>query len=272
MKYVLIAMVAFLLTFQVVFAIVSISVQTTTTPSSLYPGGDGVLNMKLTNSGDTGINSIKMRLLSADSPLQIGQLQSESFGSLSVGDSIIVPVKIFVPEDAKKGFYSIIFQTESCQSSTCTISQQTVVIEIKDPSTDFETSLQSISGDAISISIANIGLNRALAVSVTLIPQDIFQITGSTTSFLGNLESGDFTIADFKLTSNLKEFNAPVNISYTDLNGDRHTVEKTIHIELSSLPITGKATAGNETSNLLILAVIVVIGAAIYFWFKRRKK
>jgi LPXTG-motif cell wall-anchored protein len=275
MKYAII-LVLFLILAQIALADVSLSMQTTTNPSSLYPGSNGVLNLQITSSGTVGASSVKARIISVDAPLQIEQMQSESFGSLGVGDSFTIPVKVHIPQEAQKGFYNIIFEITACQSS-CLIAQYTSNVEVKDASTNFEADFESNSGNSISFTIANVGLNGALAVSATILPQDNYRILGSGTNFLGNLAAGDFTIASFDLASNRNQtrFDALLEIKYTDLNNNRQIVEKNVSVNLvntnSSFPISGRA-ASNPTSNLLILGVIVVVVIAGYFWFKRRKK
>ncbi len=275
MKYAIILAV-FLLSAQAALADVSLSMQTSTNPSSFYPGGDGILNLQIINSGTIGASSVKARIISVDSPLQVEQIQSESLGSLGIGNSFSVPVKIHIPQEAQKGFYNIVFEITACQS-TCLIAQYTANIEVKDASTNFEVDFESNSGNTVSFTIANVGLNGALAVSATILPQDNYRIIGSGTNFLGNLAAGDFTIASFDLASNRNQtrFDALLEIKYTDLNNNRQIVEKNASVNLvntnSSFPISGRATS-NPTSNLLILGVIVVVVIAGYFWFKRRKK
>ena len=268
MRHLIIAFIAFLLLSQIALSDAVITLQTSTTPSSVYSGADAVLNLDITNSGTVGISTIKVRLLSIASPLQIQQMQSGSFGALAVGSSLTIPLRVTIPKDTPKGLYNVLFEIEVCQS-TCAISQSSAIIEVKEPSTNFEVGFQS-ADEMVSLSVANVGINSAIAVSVSIPSQDNFYTIGASTVFLGNLNSGEYTVADFKIASmnNVTKGNLLTNLSYTDPTGERHTIQKQVYIDLS----TKSKVETKSYDGWQYLIIIAVALAAIFFWRKRKKK
>jgi hypothetical protein len=114
--------------------------------------------------------------------------------------------------------------------------------------------------------VANTGNNPAYSVTVRIPEQDQFAVQGSTSSIVGNLDEGDYTIVSFQITSVGSSFREPgaaedgqpfqlseeerqrlraefsqrnatqsrnlqVAIDYTDTTGVRRTVEKTVLIQ-----------------------------------------
>jgi len=132
--------------------------------------------------------------------------------------------------------------------------------------TEFELSAEKGTSGQTSISIANVGSNNASAVVVKIPAQPGFRVIGSDTAMLGNLNKGDFTIANFQLTTSAssnalretKDSNnagskrmpraskgfskqdlnldskkiglLAVQISYTDTTGERHISNARVHL------------------------------------------
>ena len=53
----------------------------------------------------------------------------------------------------------------------------------------------------ISLSVANVGNNMAYSVKVSVPDQDGYKVSGSSSTIVGNLEKGDYTIASFDVAS-----------------------------------------------------------------------
>ena len=68
-------------------------------------------------------------------------------------------------------------------------------------STDFDVSFSESSQGQTSLSVANVGNNIAYAVKVSIPEQDGYKVSGSSSTIVGNLEKGDYTIASFNVES-----------------------------------------------------------------------
>ena len=55
--------------------------------------------------------------------------------------------------------------------------------------------------EKISLSVANVGNNMAYAVKVSVPEQEGYRVSGSSSTIVGNLQKGDYTIASFNVTS-----------------------------------------------------------------------
>ena len=65
--------------------------------------------------------------------------------------------------------------------------------------TDFDVSFSESDAGGISLSVANVGNNMAYSVKVSIPEQAGYKVTGSSSSIVGNLEKGDYTIAAFNV-------------------------------------------------------------------------
>ena len=253
-------------------AYASASLQTTTTvnPEEVAPGEDGYVQLIITNVGTVPADNVKVRLASIDSPLKSATtFSNDGIGGLAVGKSVTAIFKFKVPEGTDEGFYNIAFTISSCENSYCRDTSQYAIVDVENPSTSFEISFESTVGGT-SISVANVGINDVIAVSVTIPEQEQFEAVGTNTYFLGNLDSGDFTVADFDIISkNGDQGNLNVQISYTDRTGDRHTITKQVSIKLYEAPI--QVNRG-VSSYWWIVPVVIVVAVGLYFWKLRKKK
>jgi hypothetical protein len=167
--------------------------------------------------------------------------------------------------------------------------------------TDFDVSFSESDAGEISLSVANVGNNMAYSVKVSVPDQDGYKVSGSSSTIVGNLEKGDYTIASFNVastqaaggneegsggvppdsakagsegenvTSTSMDSNPlKVQIEYTDAKGERITVDKEVELEMTSGNMTAADQAGSGRSAgigsyLLYIAVIVLAGGAFVY-------
>jgi hypothetical protein len=164
--------------------------------------------------------------------------------------------------------------------------------------TDFDVSFSESSAGEISLSVANIGNNIAYSVKVSVPDQDGYRVSGSSSTIVGNLEKGDYTIASFNVagtqgaegnvgdksgsskgenvTSSTDSSPLKVQIEYTDAKGERITVNKEVKLGITSGTMAVQKARGGSTSSslssyLLYIIVIGLVGAGI-FMYQRRKQ
>ncbi|MDO9098739.1 MAG: hypothetical protein Q7U60_11545, partial [Candidatus Methanoperedens sp.] len=125
--------------------------------------------------------------------------------------------------------------------------------------TNFEISYQETMG-SFSLNVANVGVSTASAVTVTIPRQKNFSSTGSSSSVLGNLNPGDYTSAIFQIAKTPGGGNGlEIGIQYTDTSGQRHTITKSLTVELSQAGAQTRSASTNYTTWLLAAIVILVI-------------
>ncbi len=178
-----------------------------------------------------------------------------SLGNLKAGDEASITFDLAVDIAARPGVYNLPIKITGLNN----YSSNNYVGLIVAGSTDFEISYQETMG-SFSLNVANIGINTASAVTVSLPRQKNFSSTGSSSSVLGNLNSGDYTSAIFQITKNAGAGNnLELEIQYTDTSGQRHKITKFLTVELSPAGAQTKSASTNYTTWLLVAIVILVI-------------
>ncbi len=187
-----------------------------------------------------------------------------SLGNLKPGDEADISFDLAVDITAAPGVYNLPITI----TSTNNYSSDNFAGLVVAGTTDFEISYQETLG-SFSINVANVGVNPASAVTVSLPNQKNFTIVGSSSSVIGSLNPGDYTSAIFQVTKNPGAGNSlNVMIQYTDTSGMRHAIEKNLVVQLSS---TGAQTGAGRGSALYTtwLPVIVII-LLIAYWQRRK--
>jgi len=183
-----------------------------------------------------------------------------SLGTLKAGDVSSVTFDLAVDIAANPGVYNIPVKITG-QNNYSTDNVMGLVVA---GMTDFDISYVETLG-SFSLNVANVGISPANAVAVNLPRQKNFSITGATSSVIGNLNPGDYTSANFQITKTLGGGNnLELEILYTDTNGQRHTITKSLPVVLASTGTT-KSSGTNYTTWALAAVIILVL-----YW--QRKK
>jgi len=214
---------------------------------------NAVANIDLTGANVNSIFSI------------IGGGTQFSLGNLKAGDEASITFDLAVDIAARPGVYNLPIRITGLNN----YSSNNYVGLIVAGTTDFEISYQETSG-SFSLNVANVGVNSAGAVTVSIPHQKNFSSTGSASSVLGNLNPGDYTSAIFQIAKIPGAGNdLELEIQYTDTSGTRNKIMKSLVVALS--PTGSQAGAGrgagntNYTTWLLVIVVIVVI-----YWQRKR--
>jgi len=200
---------------------------------SVAPGSTNEVIVKFTNEG-TGtarnlyadINTASEHLASVFSILGSGT--RFSLGSLSPGKEAQIRFNILVDSQAQTGVYNIPVQISGFNYSA----SDSIGIGVAGI-TEFELSYQE-SGSSFLLSVSNIGVNPAKAVSVEIPNQNSFSVTGSNTQVIGNLNSGDYTSANFQINQKGSGSQMNIKLQYTDAAGARRSIEKKLSVKLSN--------------------------------------
>jgi len=256
---------------------------------------------------NTGNSPLKNMVISWKDPkgviLPVYSDNTKYIKYLEPGDSITVAYSVMADVNADPGLYTLDINLtfEDYESNMKKI--ETTAGLFVGGETDFDVSFSESDAGEISLSVANVGNNMAYSVKVSVPKQDGYRVTGSSSTIVGNLEKGDYTIATFNVMSaqaanqdtepsERRAAAAPgnespvsrtdpslkVRIEYTDARGERITVDKDVAVQMTaSAGTTGTGSRARATgsssglsSYLLYIVVIVAAGAGVVLY--RRKK
>ena len=241
-------------------------------PTSLIPGEKSELSFKIENTGDEDLENIVFSWEEkSGNILPIGLSNKKSIEELDEGDDEDLDFKVFTSASAEPELYELTL-TLTYEKENETITETSKAGIIVGGQTDFDISVSDVSSSGIILSVANIGKNPANSVTVIIPTQSNFRISGSSSSIIGNLDKGDYSVASFQITSQSRSSsNLNVEIQYTDTMGTRQTVKKTVEVQSaqtsfsttdsssSSTSTTGFASqnSGSGNNNLFLIAFVL---------------
>jgi hypothetical protein len=174
----------------------------TVTPTEISIGEATTLRFNITNNGRVGIQNILFTWkdsnnlilpAGADNRIMIPVIGAENYTE--------IPVVVMASSGISPGIYPLTItmqyydQTGAKQNVTSTVGLQ---ISGK---TTFDVVLQSSATSSTTFAIVNTGANTASSVVVSIPRQLNYYTSGTSSSSIGNLEAGDYTLASFQLIS-----------------------------------------------------------------------
>ena len=208
-----------------------------------YPANPGdYIDVWIKASIGSSVDYVKFELVNSF-PFSVDSSEDSVREYSDYTGEVIFHYKVRVDKDAVEGTNELKIAITSSDSAASG-SIYSMEVEVADAQTDFDLIIQDSTTSEISLAIANIGKNTANSMIVRIPEQDNYKITGTNGQMVGNLESGDYTIASFSLVSvGRTAGNLIVQIDYTDSIGERRSVLKEVEFNSQS-----SSTAGNVTS------------------------
>lgn len=252
-----------------------------TSISAIAPGSTNEVILKFKNEGSGVARNLYVDINTGSEHLAsvfsiTGSGTRFFLGSLGPGEDAKIKFDMIVDSQAQTGVYNIPIKISGINYSV----SDSIGLGVAGI-TDFELSYQE-SGSSFLLSVSNIGVNPAKAVSVEIPPQNSFSVSGSNTQVIGNLNSGDYTSANFQV-SRTGRSDMAIKILYTDAAGVRRSVEKKLPVKLSS-GMAGTASrstddqhaamhGGGTNYSRLVLSFAPYIGIALLgiigFWQRK---
>lgn len=250
--------------------------------AKLDPGKETEMTFTITNIGSAPLQNLIFSWSEADGiVLPVFSDDTKYIKYLEIGDSVELLYTVVADVNAQPGLYQLDLNLkyESLINTTSTVIKTKAGILVGGE-TDFEVSFSESSQGQTSLSVANIGNNPALSVSVKIPEQNSFRVLGSTSSIIGNLDKGDYTIVSFQIASRgdfggdsteTRQVQRPpsqqhqvpviegrdgregfsggnnnldVVIEYTDTTGQRRSIEKTVPIQFRAGGTEGAGSSG----------------------------
>ncbi len=270
----------------------------------INPGEETPLIFTINNIGKSPLNNLVFTWSEEDNViLPVGTDNTRYVSYLGIGERQELVFNVVANPTATRGLYTLNLKLTFDAMNSSSSSVQSTKIETNagvliGGSTDFEVSLADSTTGTTSISIANIGSNPATSVTVSIPEQTGWKVSGSSSSIIGNLNQGDYTIASFNLQagsgisqntptkgdssqmnlSRSQNNELKIKIAYTDTMGNREIIEKNVPVSAQSLigNVTGMP-GRNATPQSGFFArywyVWVLILVVLAYWgYKRYKK
>jgi len=252
------------------------------TPTSINIGEATTLVFNITNNGGASVENI---LFTWEDPndliLPIGADNRITISSIAAENHTEIPIVVMASSGISPGVYPL---TITMDFYDRTGTEQTVVSTVGlqiSGTTTFDLVLQSSTSGSTTFAVVNTGANVASSVIVSIPQQISYVASGVSSTSLGNLDAGDYTLATFQLSSVTRNtttqnpsFNRSwtggtppsvdpstrdtfmnrsflglgsngllVQISYTDVFGVRQTIQKQVTVSsVSSGSSTGFAS------------------------------
>jgi len=286
---------------------------TSISPSSLRPGEKTNMTFTIANKGGSSIGNVVFTWTSSDNTLlPLGSDNRVVIPLIGANSYYDIQTQVSVNPSATAGVYplSISIQYIDKSGANQTISS-TAGIEVGG-GTDFDVSIQDSTSGTTTLAIANIGANTAYSAIVSIPQQENFRASGTSTSVIGNLDAGDYTLVNFQIastravtnistnqgmnqpstiqetnqTSTGRGKNLIVEISYTDTLGVRRTIQKEVSQEGISLSIPGafgsrtvsqssgigSVMSGNGGLLYIIIGIVGITAIVVFLKFRKRLK
>jgi len=143
-------------------------------------------------------------------------------------------------------------------------------IVVEDGRTDFEIHVQNYNRVERNVifEILNVGNQDIEALTAEIPKQDNIIVKGSNRNIVGDLDSNEYTTADFEAIPSEGEI--LVKLHYTDSTNERRVLSKWVDYDPSYFVDSLENTESSKTSTYII-SVLIVLGIALFF-FKRYKK
>ena len=259
------------------------------------PAGAGViakLRFSVANIGDDVLNDVEVELIPKYPFKKIsGEEYVKTIPVLS-GYPYTAKYQVLVDKEALEATNEIDIRYRT--SSGEAWSRKTFELDVDDVQTDFDLVIQEISGNEVSIAIANVGKNVAYSLILRVPEQEYFETIGTSGQMIGNLEDGDYTLVTYQIAKKgrqIGEMPLKFQMDYTDNIGERRTVIKEVPFEAggtaSAIPQPGTSEFEAMRARRLqqtqpkyyqqwwfwaIIIAAVFIGWKAYKKYKGRKK
>jgi hypothetical protein len=251
--------------------------------AQLSPGMQTEMNFTINNVGNSPLQNM---VFSWNEPtgviLPVFSDNTRYIKYLDVGQSVQISYTVVADVNANPGLYqlnmNLAYQSGPSANQSIITSRGGIFIGGQ---TDFDVVFSQTTAGQTSLSVSNIGNTPAQSVSVSIPQQPGYQVTGSNSAIIGNLNKGDYTLVSFQISSraagnfsgtgrpnsqNLTDMQAAalrqqfanrtgaqatqssgliVDVAYTDTTGQRVVLEKNIQVQFRGGNSTGAAGSGN---------------------------
>jgi hypothetical protein len=220
--------------------------------SQLMPGQETDMNFTVNNLGNAPLQNLVFSWNEETGViLPVYSDNTRYIKYLDAGESVQLNYKVVADVNANPGLYQLDLNLkyESVNNVSTTVASSKAGVFIGGQ-TDFDVTFSESTQGQTSLSIANIGNNPAESVTVRIPNQANYRVTGSSSSIVGNLAKGDYTLVSFQISSrNL--------LNTTQQGGTGNFPRQAGQNSLNNASSQGFRNQANSTDNLDNLLVII---------------
>ncbi len=257
-----------------------------TEPEQISPGQTAKLRISVKNYADSLLKDIKFTLNMGGDDLPLAPYQSSSqrrIAQLQTNNQLPLSFQVIADPDAVPGLYKIPLNvTYNDEKGNSYSLNDVVAVLIGDkPAVKAyikkSTVLQSGKPGKITIELANKGTTDVKFADLSMLPTDDFELISTTNYiYLGDIDSDDTESEEFEVFVNkgVEKLTVPIQLTYNDANNKPFQERFDLELQLYSSKQL-KRYGVIQVSYSWVYALIVVIGVAGYFFYKKvwkRKK
>jgi len=266
-------------------------------PDPMPPGKKTVLSIELENMADSLLKDIKISLnlitiLQSTTSVSYNELPFSPFGTtnqqviknIGAGKTKRVEFTLIPDPDTGADVYKIPVTIKYSDELGTNYSKSEVISVIVGDEPILEPLIDSTNiytkgkvGE-VDISFVNKGTTDLKLLDVELKESDYVKVISNANVYLGNIDSDDYEIAEFKIyVKDVDNSRVPliINYNYLDPNNNQYEKQKTLYIDVYSNKEAkkyGLDGAGSSSGGIFAVIIIIVIGYFGYRWWKKRKK
>lgn len=259
-------------------------------PSTVLPGDDIELNLKLTNFAESRLKDISISLGLIQTVSQSGvpmtielpftpkdSSAKQVIKDLMPKSSTVASFGLKVDSDAEIKAYKIpVYINYSDMSGVQYSISDVIGINIEDK-TSIMTILESskrISPNQknfVDLKLVNKGFGTIKYMTVEIIKNSDYELLGSEKYYLGNVDSDDYESVEFEIKplKTTGSVNIPILIKYTDSMNNQYSRDEEIELNIMT---ADELKAQNGSGLFLPLLTIAFVLIAVFFYIKHRRK
>ncbi len=256
----------------------------TSTPMEISPGERAKLSVEIKNFATLALRDIKVTL-----DIGSGTRSDMPFNPVSSSNILVLPLlssqatqtldfNLLVDADAASKAYRVpikLSYTDAANRNQTTAQYATLIVSAKPvidavlERTDLYTANKA---GTVVVRIVNKGTEDVKFVNVELQKREDYEIIGPRESYIGELDSDDFSTVEFKLfAKSKKNMVLPLRITYADSHNRQYDATKEVSIQLYDQKQAQEfGLVKNNTGGMV--AVVVLIIVAGYFVYRRLRK
>jgi len=183
------------------------------------------------------------------------------------GTSIQIPYEVRIDENALDGLNDIEVTVRNDNDSPFI---KDFTLEVEDVRTDFEVYVKDYDSTLkqLTFEILNTGSQDIEALTIEIPKQENIIVKGSNRIVVGDLDSNEYTTADFEATPSNGQI--ILNIIYSDSINARRTLSKEVTFDSSYF--SGRVSDESKTSTSTYILGALILAVVVYWFLKRRKK
>ncbi len=217
----------------------TVTVQSSVTPSTIVPGNSGYLEYIITNAGTNPV-SVNLLSLQLDSPM-IADSYSKSLGSVAGSSSGSAIIKFTAPSGTASGFYSAKATIRVCDTS-CEDYIQYSIIKVQSPSTIEITaepdSLKPGQNQTVTFTLRNKGeAVNSIVFTWADASGNILPLGSDNRKLITSIGSNSAYLVPIKMVvspdANQGIYPLSISLSYSDQTGREQNISSTLGIRVA---------------------------------------